>query len=385
MDELIEKLVKGNREGEWWDFKLKHHINLADLLHDVLCMANILYKGDRYIIFGVNDDSEMVGINLEDKRNTQADILDYFRKMRFANYNIPSVELSTLFFNDKEIDLLTIKNSKNKPYYLTEDEKKGKTTVRSGVIYSRLGDTNTPKDRCANPYEIEAMWRERFGLNDSASKRFIDVLLDFNNWQYDGIDSAFYDVDPDYTIKIGESETEEGKFWWEKGLFEKTVKYYYSLIYKNVELYKIPVVRYRSENLCIPFPNIEYVTYPLKNDNCKTEIYCDLFFFQKDKIEYSLFKHIRALEVESVSEKSFSTPIETQIKPPIIKLPFMFIDDEHHMKAICKVLIENFNLFANELKNSLDIAKIQDNSKKVIASERLFSEWAFKFIRDTNM
>jgi len=385
MDELIEKLVKGNREGEWWDFKLKHHINLADLLHDVLCMANILYKGDRYIIFGVNDDSEMVGINLEDKRNTQADILDYFRKMRFANYNIPSVELSTLFFNDKEIDLLTIKNSKNKPYYLTEDERKGKTTVRSGVIYSRLGDTNTPKDRCANPYEIEAMWRERFGLNDSASKRFIDVLLDFNNWQYDGIDSAFYDVDPDYTIKIGESETEEGKFWWEKGLFEKTVKYYYSLIYKNVELYKIPVVRYRSENLCIPFPNIEYVTYPLKNDNCKTEIYCDLFFFQKDKIEYSLFKHIRALEVESVSEKSFSTPIETQIKPPIIKLPFMFIDDEHHMKAICKVLIENFNLFANELKNSLDIAKIQDNSKKVIASERLFSEWAFKFIRDTNM
>jgi len=151
MDELIEKLVKGNREGEWWDFKLKHHINLADLLHDVLCMANILYKGDRYIIFGVNDDSEMVGINLEDKRNTQADILDYFRKMRFANYNIPSVELSTLFFNDKEIDLLTIKNSKNKPYYLTEDERKGKTTVRSGVIYSRLGDTNTPKDRCANP------------------------------------------------------------------------------------------------------------------------------------------------------------------------------------------------------------------------------------------
>jgi len=385
MDELIEKLVKGNREGEWWDFKLKHHINLADLLHDVLCMANILYKGDRYIIFGVNDDSEMVGINLEDKRNTQADILDYFRKMRFANYNIPSVELSTLFFNDKEIDLLTIKNSKNKPYYLTEDERKGKTTVRSGVIYSRLGDTNTPKDRCANPYEIEAIWRERFGLNDSASKRFIDVLLDFNNWQYDGIDSAFYDVDPDYTIKIGESETEGGKFWWEKGLFEKTVKYYYSLIYKNVELYKIPVVRYRSENLCIPFPNIEYVTYPLKNDNCKTDIYCDLFFFQKDKIEYSLFKHIRALEVESLSEKSFSTPIETQIKPPIIKLPFMFIDDEHHMKAICKVLIENFDLFENELKNSLDIAKIQDNSKKVIASERLFSEWAFKFIRDTNM
>ena len=56
----------------------------------------------------------------------------------------------------------------------------------------------------------------------------------------------------------------------------------------------------------------------------------------------------------------------------------MLIDDEHHMKAIRKVLIENFDLFENELKNSLDITKIQDNSKKVIASER-----PFKFINDT--
>lgn len=95
MRDLIEQLVQEEREGEWWDFKLKHHNNLSDLLHDVLCMANILYKGDRYIIFGVSDDYKMVGINADDKRNTQADILDYFRKMRFANYNIPSMELSS--------------------------------------------------------------------------------------------------------------------------------------------------------------------------------------------------------------------------------------------------------------------------------------------------
>lgn len=378
MRELIEQLVKEKREGEWWDFKLKHHVNLADLLHDVLCMANILYKGDRYIIFGINDDYEMVGINAVDKRNTQADILDYFRKMRFANYNIPNMELSTYTFGGIVIDLLIIKDSNNKPYFLTEDGKRGKTVVRSGVIYSRLGDTNTPKDRCANPYEIEAMWRERFGLNDKASDRFMKVLLDFNKWQYDGIDSAFYDIDPDYTIEIGSSETDGGKFWWEEGLFEKTTKYYYHLKYKKVELHKIPVVRFRSENLCIPFPNIEYVTYPGKRDNCTTDIYCDLFFFQKNTIEYSLFKHIRALEVESPTPKSFATPVETQIKPPIIKLPFLFIDDEIQLKVICKKLIINFDNFLYELKNSSDVTSIKDDGRKRIASERLFSEWAFR-------
>ncbi len=187
MKDLVAQLVQEKKEGEWWDFKLKHHTNLADLLHDILCMANILYKGDRYIVFGVNDDYEMVGINKSDKRNTQADILDFLRKKSFANYNIPSIELSIHAFDNIEIDLLTIKDSKDKPYFLTKDESKGKSTVRSGVIYSRLGDSNTPKDGCANPYEIEAMWRERFGLNDKASDRFIKVLLDFNNWQYDGI------------------------------------------------------------------------------------------------------------------------------------------------------------------------------------------------------
>lgn len=385
MRELIKQLVQEEREGEWWDFKLKHHVNLADLLHDVLCMANILYKGDRYIIFGVDNDYKMVGINVDDKRNTQADILDYFRKMRFANYNIPSMELSTHTFDGIEVDLLTIKDSKNKPYFITEDERKGKTIVRSGVIYSRLGDSNTPKDRCANPYEIEAMWRERFGLNDKASDRFMNVLVDFNNWQYDGIDSAFYDIDPDYTIEIGDSETDGGKFWWEEGLFEKTTKYYYHLKYKKVELHKIPVVRFRSENLCIPFPNIEYVTYPEKKDNCKTDIYCDLFFFQKNTIEYSLFKHIRALEVDSLSQQSFSTPIQTQIKPPIIKLPFLFIDDEIHLKAISNKLISCFDNFLDELKNSADVVSSEDDNRKRIASERLFSEWAFRIVHETCM
>jgi hypothetical protein len=382
MRDLIEQLVQEEREGEWWDFKLKHHNNLSDLLHDVLCMANILYKGDRYIIFGVSDDYKMVGINADDKRNTQADILDYFRKMRFANYNIPSMELSSHKLGGVEIDLLTISDSKNKPYFITEDVKSGKSTVRSGVIYSRLGDTNTPKDRCANPYEIEAMWRERFGLDDKASDRFMKILLDFNNWQYDGVDSAFYDIDPDFTIVIGDSESDGGKFWWEEGLTERATKYYYHLKYKKVELHKVPVVRFRNENLCIPFPSIEYITYPRKKDGCKTDIYCDLFYFQKNTIEYSLFKHIRALEVESPTKRSFSTPIETQIKPPIIKLPFIFIEDELQLKAFCNELVSNFDNFLAELKSSSNVSNIEDDVRKRVASERLFSEWAFKVAYD---
>jgi hypothetical protein len=385
MLELIRQLVLEKEEGDWWDFKQKHHSNFLDLLHDILCMANVIYQGERYIIFGVNDDYEIIGLKTDDVRRTQADILNSLRTKIFANHKIPSVKLDTFTIDDKVIDVLTIKNKTEKPYYLTKDENKKGTFVRAGVVYSRLGDTNTPKDSCANPYEIEAMWRERLGLNKKASERFIDILLDYKNWKYDGINKAFYDIDPDYTIEIDGDEEPGGKFWWEEGLFEKPDKFYYLLKYKSVELHKILVVRFRSENLQLPFPMIEYVTYPDAKDGHKTDMYCDLFYFEKESIRFSLFKHIRALEVESLSDKSFSSPIETQIKPPIIELPFLIVDNERHLKTITTQLLSCFSDFKEERNSNTEIAGIDDPALKRHASERFFSEWAFRVAHEKCM
>jgi hypothetical protein len=385
MLELVEQLVLEKQEGDWWDFKQKHHSNLIDLLHDVLCMANIIYNGDRFIIFGVNDDYEIVGLKEGDVRYTQADILNFLRTKSFANHNIPKVKVDSIFINGKELDILTISNESSKPYFLTKDEAKKGTIVRAGVVYSRLGDSNTPKDSSANPYEIEAMWRQRFGLDKKASDRFIDVLVDYKNWKYDGISKAFYDVDPDYTIEIGGDEGSGGKFWWEEGLFEKPDKFYYYLKYKSVELHKLLVVRYRSENLQIPFPNVEFVTHPEKDDGCVTDGYCDLFYYLENTVEHSLFKHIRALEVSDISSKSFSTPIETQIKPRIIELPFLILDSEESLRGVCSKLIGNFDGFLKIKNESIDISSMSDEVRKRYATERLFSEWAYGLIYENSM
>jgi len=378
MEELIEQILLEKREGEWWDFKQQHHSNFIDLLHDILCMANLLHQGDRYLIFGVNDNCEVIGIEGSEFRPTQADIISYLQTKSFAKNNIPTVELHTIKINELDLDVLMIKNEKFKPFYLTRDENKKGKNVRAGSVYSRVGDTNTPKDKSANPYEIEAMWREQFGLDKKASERFIDLLLDFENWKYDGISGAFYDIDPDYTIEIGYGESSGGKFWWQEDLFEKPSKYYYHLKYKKVELHKIPVVRFLSENLCVPFPSIEFLTYPEKDDGCIIDCYCDLFYYTKGTVEYSLFKHIRAIEVETPVEMSFSTPIESQIKPPIIHLPFLILDSELFLKQLCKKLKNNFDSF---IKENNEIISSAANKKKKInrhTSERLFSEWAYK-------
>lgn len=385
MQELVEQLVEQKREGDWWDFKLKHHSNLLELLHDVLCLANIIYEGDRFIIFGVSDDYKITGLSEDDVRHTQADILNFLRTKSFAYHKIPNVKIHSIQIDGKELDVLSIKDENHKPYFLTRDEAKKGITIRAGTIYSRMGDTNTPKDGSANPYEIEAMWRQRFGLDKKASERFIDVLVDFKNWKYDGISKAFYDVDPDYTIEIGGNEGSEGKFWWEEGLFEKPDRFYYYLRYKGVELYKLLVVRFRSENLEIPFPDVEYITHPEKNDGCETDVYCDLFYYLENSIEYSLFKHIRAIEVSEITNKSFSTPIETQIKPRIIELPFLIFDSEDSLKIACKKLVDNFDDFLRVKSESNEIKDSSDKMRRRYATERLFTEWAYNIVHKNGM
>ena len=51
----IESLIEKRQEGDYWDFKLEHHKNKADLLHDIICMANSRANRDCFIIYGVED------------------------------------------------------------------------------------------------------------------------------------------------------------------------------------------------------------------------------------------------------------------------------------------------------------------------------------------
>jgi len=36
----ITQLIATHREDDWWDFKREHHDDKAELVHDILCMAN---------------------------------------------------------------------------------------------------------------------------------------------------------------------------------------------------------------------------------------------------------------------------------------------------------------------------------------------------------
>jgi hypothetical protein len=157
----IQNLISQN-ESEALDFKREFHKNNAELLHDILCLSNSFYEGNRFLLFGVANDKTIYGIENDPNKKTNANIQDFLRQVHLNK--LPQVELTLHQVGGHELGLLKIFNAPSKPYFLRKDFQDGKFLVRAGVIYTRLGDTNIPRHDTAPEDHIEIMWKERFGL-----------------------------------------------------------------------------------------------------------------------------------------------------------------------------------------------------------------------------
>lgn len=153
--------------------------------------------------------AEVVGVDIKNRKNQQ-NVLDFLhQKPKWAGGFVPEVYVKNMTFSGKEVDVIIIKQSNNTPFYLLEDYKKINKSLFKGVIYTRKGDTNTPKTQTADLYDTELLWKRRFGLLYNPSQRVKFYLRDISNWELvedsksndERISSFYYyQLDPDYTI-----------------------------------------------------------------------------------------------------------------------------------------------------------------------------------------
>lgn len=155
LNEEIVKLINNKQESEFYDYKSQWYENMQDFLHDILCLSNNQDNKDAYLIIGVKDDGEVAGINKEQKTN---DLYDFLKTQKFAGDHVPPIEIRRMYYRDKKIDVIVCKSSKYVPFYLNERYKE----VHDHQIYTRVGDTNTPKNGHANYIEVENLWRIHF-------------------------------------------------------------------------------------------------------------------------------------------------------------------------------------------------------------------------------
>ena len=107
---VIEKLIKKEREDDWWGFKQQHHSDKAELVHNIICMANNRANRDSYIIFGIADNTfDIIDVQEDSNRRNQQGIIDILRNIKFAGSVRPRIELRTLIIEQKEKDVWFLK------------------------------------------------------------------------------------------------------------------------------------------------------------------------------------------------------------------------------------------------------------------------------------
>lgn len=265
-DELksrVYRCIARKQEGDSWDFKKQWYDmdkpndkGKACLLHDVICMANLIKDEDGIIIIGVDEEADYTirDVTADPYRKNTNEMVKFLRDKPFDGGIRPTVYVESLDFEGKTIDVIVVENSSYTPYYLTQDCFK---IVRAYHIYTRIGDTNTPVDRPVDRDKVEVLWKKRFGIEKPTLEKFRIYLRDYKNWiSVDGEESWYYEFSPEFKI---ETEWDEHRNGYEYYCFSQIAHqppswHWVRLLYHETLMYKSLLVSLDGGNFMTAIP-----------------------------------------------------------------------------------------------------------------------------------
>lgn len=337
LQDEIEELIYSKREDDYWDFKVKHHSNKANLIHDIICMANNRVDRDSYIIFGIVDETfDIVGVKNDENRKNQQNIIDILKSKKFVSGIRPRVEMRTLIISNCEVDVLIIKNSTDTPYFLTEDFRDGARTVRANYIYTRVGDTNTDIDKSADINNIEYLWKKRFLLTRPPFEQILNKLENKNEWKRD--EYTYFNIyNPEFTISIEDDDERNlaPEFYSYVMTNESTMYEILNINYYGTNLYTRQLVVLDGGRYATTVPEWEFLCF----GEYKSHPDFALKYFIKDDPSYKLNKFLYS---EDNEEERFA-------RQRFFQVVLLFEDIEEKVKFI-KYIHENKEYFYKKLK-----------------------------------
>ena len=219
LEDEIRYLLSEGYEGGYWDFKAQW-ADGAELLHDILCMANNLEDRDAYIITGIDEANgySISGVEHDTRRRNTNQLTTFLRYKRFLGGVRPTALVKTIYIDAHDVDVLIIKNSTTTPYMVVTDfadppvGKRQPRTVKANSVYTRVQDTNTPINETADLDKTEYLWRKRFGIHKTALDRFAALLDTPEDWEYNDTRARFFHkYAPEFVIQIGDSYSQEDR------------------------------------------------------------------------------------------------------------------------------------------------------------------------------
>ena len=296
LEEIINNLINSGIEGDYWDFKQKWHKDNEELLRDILSFANTIHNKDCFLIIGVSDDCLITGVENDENRKQQANILDLLGNCNFAGQNIPKISVETLYLCGKEVDILIIYNSNDVPMYLSKRNKR-QHKIQENYIYSRVGDRNTPMNENSNIYIVEQLWKKRFGLNRDSIELFKEALKDKWNWNRNK-NGWYYKFNPDFTIKEVDCDYDRLPCFYSYTMCNERTSYYdLQIIYKGTVLDEFQEVVLDSGR----YSTISPLSYFVPKDKYNRKTF-EYRYFTKGTMEYLLYDFLYRTENKQCEE-----------------------------------------------------------------------------------
>lgn len=210
IEKIKELIISKEAENDWLDYKQEWHNNKINLIRDILAFVNTPHHKDCYLIFGIEDKTfEIIGVQDDKNRKNTQQLTDLLNRQKFSVIT-PKIKVETIEIEEKTVDIITIFNTADVPVYLTEEQRYKEEIIRVGQIFTRISDTNTPKNETARIEIVEALFRKRFKLDQTVLDRFKYLLEQVDDWSFmDDEGKLIYNYNPNFYILIKSLSKEE--------------------------------------------------------------------------------------------------------------------------------------------------------------------------------
>lgn len=203
----LKKIIDSDvHENEYWDFKEKWYAKKDnEIVRDIVSFANTAHHKDCYLIMGVSDNQEVIGVENDENRRNKKQLQDLLRKKPFAQSSYPQTNVGTFNIQRHELDVITIYDSDQVPFFLQKRDK----NLNAGAVYCRTNDSNTPRDSTATDREVELLWKKRFHEDMDIMDQFMHLMKDRNSWEYienNEYNGFIYKKNPDFQIILKPGE-----------------------------------------------------------------------------------------------------------------------------------------------------------------------------------
>jgi len=264
LEHIISQLIATKTEGGYWDFKRSWHENNADLLHDIICMANNIENRDAYIIIGVTNSGEFNDISTDKNRKKTEHLISFLRTKRFVGQFRPIVKVETISISENNIDVIVIENTTNTPYVLEDDFQEQGKVIRQGNIYTRIQDTNTPVNKTADYDKVEKLWRKRFFLDASPFEKLEYYLKDTHGWEMNSNQNEWYYKYSNELFRIRDlfdvqKEEKTETVWDYIGTYLPFLRHKLEIIWQNVVIKTFDIISNCKYSTIMPdFPSLQF-------------------------------------------------------------------------------------------------------------------------------